>query len=236
MNSDFIKKMVNDRQIELNRYSIFVTALEHARQLSGFDKETRMENRLLLDINNNSILELGQSQIGLINYLLILDMLGSVFKKVASEAKEKKRNSITYVLEQFSILNDKRDRDAIKALRNCLAHNYSLLNIPEWKDESDIKYGKENIKTNAKLEANELHAFSICWKKQPSLIKYPDNANRLTKSNPLRENKHYTEICAERLRDLVEGIFQQIKEGVNNGSVGSDMSDEEIKSRFTYCH
>ncbi len=236
MNSEFIKKMVNNRQIDDNTYSILVTAWQDARQLSGFDKEMGKQNLLLLNMNGDSILELGQSFIGLINYLLILDMLGSIFKKTGSNGKgNPDSNNIFYVLGEFTGLIDK-DRCAIKALRNCLAHNYSLLSIPQWKDENHKKHGKNNIKTNAKLEANELHAFSICWTKQPSLIKYPDNADRLTRSNPFNKKEHFTEICAESLRDLVEDVFQQIKKGVNEDKVESYIGEDDIKSRFTYSH
>ena len=130
MNSEFIQKMMNSRQVGDKTYSILVTALEDARQLSGFDKETGKQNLLLLNINSDSILELGQ----------------------------------------------------------------------------------------------------------PSLIKYPADADRLTRGSPSGKGNHFTKICAESLRDFIENVFQQIKEGVNDGNVESYLSDAQVQSKFTYSH
>lgn len=150
MNSEFIKKIVNHHQVDENRYSVIVTALQDARLISGLYKQTAdFKRSLLLDIQGEYVMHTSIALLGLINYLIILDMLGSIFKKTNFRSKTPpNENSITYLLEQFAVADEvsEADRDTIKALRNCLAHNYSLLSIP----------------LDEKKDKNELHAFSIC--------------------------------------------------------------------------
>jgi len=76
---DFIKKFTNSLEIEPNRYSCLIIALTDARKITGRNIDTGNPKLNILESNNTFLNP--NSFIGIINYLLILDMIGKIFKK-----------------------------------------------------------------------------------------------------------------------------------------------------------
>ena len=118
----FIEAFVSEREIideGIKRESCLMIALENARVLNRCNKDGKS---LSIDICGklDGIIEF-EPFIGLVNYLLILDMIGVVFGKQRDVGKR-----IEEVLLEFGEVICEKERKAISCLRNCLAHNYGL--------------------------------------------------------------------------------------------------------------
>ncbi len=214
--TEFIKKFLTQREIEPKRNSCLVNALEDARFLSGRHPKTGI-NREIVWVNmnekemNEKVVYASNSFLGLIGYLILLDMIGSIF--VA------KKNTIYKTLEKFSTLNDK-ERDVVVALRNSLTHNYSLINIPFYKQEDETK----------------LHKFELIYLDTPFVISIPSELNKWKRKDFNNKNdESNTQIGVKKLIDEFEKVYSNLKEEYNNGNVSlsNGISVEELKSRFT---
>ena len=205
--SEFIKKFVTAYEIEKNRYSCLIKALKDARKLTARDSETGKPNNDLLE-NKGSFLE-PNSFIGIINYLLILDMIGEIFTNAGNTKK------ITMTLERYASLSQK-DRDTIAALRNSLAHNYGLV----------------NISTNGK----QAQKFQLIDSNDANFIEHP---SRMWMGYSDKSEDSRTKVCLGKLIDLVESVYKNLKEEVEadpfkNFALKGGI--EELKSRFTIRH
>jgi hypothetical protein len=210
---NFIKKFANSIEIETNRYSCLMIALQDARKITGRD---------IINGNiNNDILENGQSFlnpysfIGVVNYLLILELIGEIFR--LKKFTTNKKTNIYKTLKQFSTsLNDK-DIDTIIALRNSLAHNYGLINIPYYKKEYSTK----------------LHKFTLVNDNTTDLIKYPIQKWNLDYSD--KSDDTSTQISVIKLQDLIESVYKNLIIEIENDTVelALDEKTNELKARFT---
>lgn len=232
INDKYLLKFATTREIEPNRYSCLKIALDEARILNGRD-----ENGWFIE---NNVLENGKtflnqySFIGLINYLLILDLIGEVFKLKKSKSNLKNQPKIYKTLKQFSSLNDK-DIYTINALRNSLAHNYGLVNIP----------------TDKKYFNTSLHKFILLDSDDSELIKYPeiewktvvsedDKENPSTKINfKDKDEKSSTKVSPIKLQELVEEVYQNLLNELTNNNVELSKSIngiDELNARFTIIY
>jgi len=135
---DLIKKFVTVRFMENHRQSCLMMALENARILSGRDRKTGESRKApntgtvapdLLEslcFKNNKY-GTTDSFGGLIHYLILLDLIGEVLKP---KNKTCNKTNIYKALTFFSSINDD-EKWVIVALRNSLAHNYGLVNVPK---------------------------------------------------------------------------------------------------------
>jgi len=105
----------------LTYFSGFCGALKDARKMTGRNIETGAKD------NTNTFGHLG-SWLGTIGYLSLLDQIGGCFKRVNGPIIESNKSDIIKALKNFTDLND-REIDAIYALRNSFAHDYSLQNV-----------------------------------------------------------------------------------------------------------
>jgi len=210
---EFIWKFLNQAEIEKDRYSSFVLAIRDARSISGRDPESG-ENGLDILTNEKSFLS-PNSFIGLINYLLILEMIGKIFK-IKNGSKIKKNNSIYKALHQFYNL-DEKDINTIIALRNSLAHNYSLVNIPY-----------NEIENNDKR-----HKFILCYSSNVNIIEYPTKPWDGQFSNKLDSSS--TKIGIILLIELIEEIIRKVKYLYKNNLIELDLDNgiDELKTCFT---
>jgi len=114
-----IKDFVSKKNLGEYRESCLIIALQNARVLFRRDKE---ENAININICEklDNIIEF-EPFIGLVNYLLILDMIGVIFSE-----KKGVGERIEDVLKRFGDNLSKKDIIAIYILRNTLAHNYGL--------------------------------------------------------------------------------------------------------------
>jgi hypothetical protein len=238
MNIDnYLLKLATTREIEKDRYSCLKIALDDARIITG-----RNENGLFIE---NNVLENGKSFlnqhsfIGLVNYLLVLDLIGEVFilkplrlKELKLEKIKSDKMNIYKALKQFSSLIDK-DIYTINALRNSLAHNYGLINIP---DES-------------KYYESSLHKFNLLNLENSALIKYPETKWETVKSDnndkksPTKVNfkdkdeKSSTKVSPIKLQDLVEEVYQNLINELTNNNVELSISGiDELNARFTIIY
>ena len=208
---DFILKFATSYEIENNRYSCLMIALQDARKISGRDINSgKMQNNIL---KNHQCIFNPFSFIGVINYLLILELIGGIFKK---KSYSNNNNNIYNALCQFSSLSV-IDIYTIIALRNSLAHNYGLINIPKAKKEYSTK----------------LHKFILLNDISSNLIVYPKNKWNLDYSD--KSDETATQISIVNLQDLIENVYQKVIEEINNNSVELTLKGEveELKARFT---
>ena len=211
-NKDFIKKFVNSLKIEENRYSCLLIALQDARIITGRDiKNGNIKNEILESeqhfLNPHSF-------IGIINYLLVLELIGEIFKTKTFSTK--KKNNIYKALMQFHATINEKDIDTIIALRNSLAHNYGLINIPHNSKEDDTK----------------LHKFTLLNTPNTNLIEYPER--KWSKQYSDHSEETSTKISVIKLQNLVESTYNNLKTEINNDNATISLSGiDELKSRFT---
>jgi hypothetical protein len=209
-NSHFINLFVNNLEIKKNTYSCLSIAIRDARMITGRNLETgEMEFNIL---NTEKTFLNPYSFIGIINYLLILDMIGSIFS--LKNFKTEKESNIYKALKQFSKNINEKDIFTIIALRNSLAHNYSLANIPKSKKENDTK----------------LHHFVIKNSIDEVTIKHNNKWDGKYNS---KQDLNSTEIGAENIIALIEEVISNLKIEVEKDNVEINFSLDELKMRFT---
>jgi len=219
---DFINKFVKSYEIEDNRFSCLMIALTDARKITAhFDNHGKFEFNVL-ETNNTFLSPF--SFIGIINYLLFLEMIGEIFKlKTFNNTKtNKKTNNIYKALKQFGNNISEKDIWSIVALRNSLAHNYGLINIPF-----------ENIK-NIKKREMLTHKFILSNVDNTDLIIYPTN-NWKEKDFSDKNDNTSTRISIFKLIDFIESVYLNLKKAIefNQVELSLDGDLEELKARFT---
>jgi hypothetical protein len=195
-NNIFLKSFVNDYKISTNRYSCLFLAIRDARTISGRNLKTGQQENIILSSENTFMYP--NSFISVINYLLILDMIGEIFtlKILPKSFNKEKTNNIYKSLKQFSSLTD-QEIDVFIALRNSLAHNYSLINIPRSRDEYYAK----------------LHKFILSNESKAPLIKLPKSPwNGMFNNKTLKSS---TTIGVIKLFEIVESVYSNLKVKTN---------------------
>jgi hypothetical protein len=209
---EFLKKFISSFEIEKGRYSCLFIALTDARKITGRNLMSgKLENNFLC---NDQVALDPYSFIGLINYLLILDMLGNIFC-------EKKKNSVALIeiLKKYRTIKGKKLNDSeistIYALRNSLAHNYSLINIPK-----DKKY-----------ESQKFTIINNVLKDDLGIIL----PKKIWKSFSDKADESSTTIYYQNVCEIVEDILIQILKDVESGQLNNQLSYgiDELKARFT---
>jgi hypothetical protein len=212
---EVIKKFVSEKCMGEGRESCLMMALENARILCGRDKITGKK----IDTDIVRSCEFKQNTIctqtsfsGLIHYLLLLDLIGSVFIH--------KENNIARAIKHFYPEMDDREVYTIVALRNSLAHNYGLVNIP----------------TKEEYDENSLHKFTLDnFGELDTMIKLPEII--WDKKFPNKDEKMSTNIDVPKLIDFIEDIYKSFKEEVIDGKLKLKLIEiEELKARFTITH
>ncbi|WP_417600459.1 hypothetical protein [Owenweeksia hongkongensis] len=102
-------------------FSGFCGALKDARKMTGRNIYTGAKD------GTNHFGHLG-SWLGTIGYLSLLDQIGGCFRRLSGPEVEENKSGIVKALKHFSNLDDNQI-DAIYALRNSFAHDFSLQNV-----------------------------------------------------------------------------------------------------------
>lgn len=216
--NNYLKKFTRSIKIESHRYSCLMLALQDARKIAG--------RNILNGQITNDILENDQSFmnpysfVGVVNYLLILELIGEIFRLKTFSTN--KSNKIYKALKQFSASDmtmtslNERDIDTIIALRNSLAHNYGLINIPSEKEKK-----------------TKLHKFILLNNDNSELIKYPMQIWNEDFADKSEETS--TQISVIKLQDLVERVFLNLTTEIENDTVDLALEKglDELKARFT---
>ena len=180
------------------------------RLITGRDLYTGESKHFILQNSKGEHLK-PYSPIGILNYLIILEMLGNFFE---SDKESMHKRGITSALHHFSNLNEK-ERFTLDAFRNGLAHSYSLVNIPR----------------EPKNNENSRHIFAFTAFLEIPLIKYPVKNWNGEYINA--DENQWTWIQVNKLFDLIETIIKQISEGIEKNEIKLKIPLIELKSRYT---
>src|SRR5689334_2754493 len=119
---EFLNKFLDIQQpmeLQPTRFSTVALLLRGARKLSGRDLTSG--EYVMNELNQENFKDQTYHTyqfLGLINYLIFLEQIGSIFKFPST-----KTNGIHITLEKFSVLTPQQIF-AVRALRNSLAHNF----------------------------------------------------------------------------------------------------------------
>jgi hypothetical protein len=123
-----------------NRFSTITLLLRSARKLSGYNLQTGIyEKNEFNEQNFKDRTYLSLQYTGLLNYLILLEQIGSAFKPTYAD-KLRKTNCIYCSLKYYSDLDGKNILYII-SLRNSLAHRFSL--ATEFKNQIKFKLSTE---------------------------------------------------------------------------------------------
>lgn len=199
-----------------SRKSCLMLALQSARFHFGRDKNTGKGNisdfyyrqNRMTEIKENVQFNKNEDEVdlfsGLILYLIVLEQLGTIFIN-------ENKNSIKGILKLYAndLLNE--ERNAIKNLRNSLAHNHGLVACCS--------------------NGNPICKFVLSFKDKDKPVELPKY-----KWNHKYEDKsegNSIKINVLALINLIEEIIAKVIKEYTNGKLVSKLSKDELESRFT---
>lgn len=198
------------------RFSNIILLLKAARKHTGRNIESgiyEMNEINEVDINNGIYHSL--QYVGLINYLILLEQIGSIL--IPKDQSISTNNGIFCSLKYYSKLNDDLKISALVALRHSLTHKFGLATQIQSKD-------------NKKLQ----HRFALSIERNPEIVKLP-----LIPWNGIFKDKSdesHTIIFVKDFEDLVEDVFQTIKDKLNNNELELKIEIDELYSRYTMVY
>jgi hypothetical protein len=219
---DFKTKLldINQPMVEMPpRFSTIALLLKSGRKLFGCDLVSGEYKRNEINIENfanQTYLSLRLS--GLINYLIFLEQIGSIFKPKNQTKTFTQTNGIFCSLKYFSTLSDDDDRiKAIKSLRNSLTHKFGLATEKNPTDKPPRK-------------------FIISIERNSEIITLPNKDWDGTFSD--KSDNTSTTIFIIDLVILIESVYQKIVEANKADELEMVLSDgiEELKARFTITY
>lgn len=204
------------------RKSNFMMALKSARLHTGRNVDTgiasSMEEMEFNLLENKEILvkQLSYSELftGLTMYLILLEQIGSMFKRIGIAPPKGYNKGIRHSLCMFSTLTIEKNKDeidAINSLRNNLAHNFGLA--------SDDRF------------PNSGHKFTLSFSSDAPIVKLP--AEKWNCKYDDKSDESSTVIGVYAFCNEVEQIVGKLIEVYHAGNLEFSLSEEEIKSRFT---
>lgn len=208
---------------EEGRESNFQMALKSARLHTGRNVDTGVASSMTeMECNLRMKNEVQENQLcnselftGLTMYLILLEQIGSIFKRTDIEITEGDKEGIKYAMRMFSTLANEEIK-AINGLRNNLAHNFGLA--------SDSK-GKEGKFKNNKYK------FILSFSNDDPIIKL--STKKWDCRYDDKEDDSSTVIGVYAFCNEVENIIKKLTEVYHAGNLEFKLSEEEIKSRFT---
>lgn len=222
MTKEELMKFLLGKSTDNNRISCLVAALQAARFNTGRNIETgegnivEMKGDIFMKSLDYTISIDTIMMSGLINYLILLDLVGLLFKKKPSQKPTNITNGIKLALMNFSD-TDEKIIEAIKQLRNSLTHCYSLATALK-------KRKKEKEKDNYK--------FILIFKNASSPITLPKDSWYGDCSD--KSENTSTKVYVPNLCDLIEEIVKEICNLYEKDELEFRIDDlEEIKTRFT---
>ncbi|HEY5370510.1 MAG TPA: hypothetical protein VIJ75_16115 [Hanamia sp.] len=199
------------------RFSTIALLLRGGRKLFGCDLASGEYERNELNIENFENQTYHSFQFsGLINYLIFLEQVGSIFKPKNS-IRINKTNGIFCSLKYFSSLSDENKINSIKALRNSLTHKFGLATERNPKEKPPRK-------------------FLISIERDSEIVKLP-NKNWDGEFSDKSDNTSTTIFIID-LIILIERVYQKIVEANKADKLEIVLNDgmEELKARFTIVY
>jgi hypothetical protein len=188
-------------------FSGFIAALRDARK---FTKRNQNNAQKLTD---DSCGDHG-SWLGAIGYLSLLDQIGKCFKPVGT-ATINNENAISKALKYFTPIPHAQV-DAIYALRNAFAHDYSLYNINP---------GRPSY----------THNFTVVKSPDLPLVRLPQT--RWDGNIANRSHDNLTVVNLEVLGDTVEQVCARLLQLANDGNLEVTLpgGSDELIQRYSFC-
>ena len=149
---------------------------------------------------------------GLAMYLIAIDCIGCLFENSTITPKIENNNSIIRALKSFSSLDDERI-EAVKDLRNTLAHNFGLA--------TESKGGAKKT----------MHKFTLSFSDKAEAIKLPKKDWDGDYDD--KKQRRSTIIGVSSFCDLTESIIANVYSCYESGSLKLRIDENEAKSRFT---
>lgn len=213
-----IRTILGLKQVK-NRKSCLLMAIRSARYLTGRDVITgkalgigEMEyNVLKKDEVQTHQLYNEHFFTGIAMYLIALDCIGCLFENTTIKPVDD-NNSIVRALESFSALKNK-EIEAVKDLRNTLAHNYGLA--------TESKGGAKKTK----------HKFTLSFSDKAEAIKLPKKDWDGDFGN--KKQSCSTIIGVSAFCNLAESIIANVYDSYEKGLLKLRVSEEQVKARFT---
>ncbi|NCT75066.1 MAG: hypothetical protein GXC78_11080 [Chitinophagaceae bacterium] len=193
--------------LSITYFSGFVAALRDARK---FTKRNQDNGQKLTD---DSCGDHG-SWLGAIGYLSLLDQIGKCFKP-RTIATINNENSISKALKYFATHIPDAEVDAIYALRNAFAHDYSLYNI----NANRISY---------------THHFTVIQSPVHPLITLPQTQWDGNIAN--RTQNNLTVVNLEALGDTVEQVCSRLLQLTSNNDLEVTLAggSDELIQRYSF--
>jgi hypothetical protein len=217
---EFISKLLDISQPMTNspvRFSSIALLLKGARILFGCNIYTgKYEMLEFSDENFNSGTYHSFQFTGLINYLIFLEQIGSIFRP-KNLPNYSKSNGISDALTHFSTFRDKSKLTGIVSLRNSLAHKFGLATERYPKTKPPRKFTL-SIERNVEIISNP----PTEW-----------NGDFSDKS----ENTSTTVFIID-LVELIEDVYSKIKDEHENGNLELNLQDgmKELTARYTIIY
>lgn len=222
LSEKIITDLINIKQEQLNfkeKTSTIVLALKGARFLSGRNPYNAKENiSAVMDIDMN-FLKMYDSlkNSGLINYLIFLEQIGSVFKiKDYDEEIEKELQGVRGIERALKLFLDNfedKKIDSICNLRNSLVHRFGL---------STKRYKSEK--------------FILSEEKSDIVVKLPQQKYKMEEIYSNKEEVMMTTIYVNNLIDKIEEVFSNIVLHFSNNNLDLSVEKDEVLSRFFIEH
>ena len=215
-----IRTILGLKQVK-NRKSCLLMAIRSARYLTGRDVVTgkalgigEMEYNVLKK-DDVQMYQLYYEHFfsGIAMYLIAIDCIGCLFDN--TEIMSKENNGIGRALENFSLL-DKDKIEAIKDLRNTLAHNYGL--------------ATENTLPNGRPKKHK-HKFTLSFSDKKEAIRTPKRDWDGDYNNKKQSN--FTIIGIPSFCDTIESIIANVYKCFESGLLKLRIDENEAKTRFT---
>lgn len=216
--SEFITKLLDIKQpmeYQPNRYSTITLLLIGARKLFGCNLETgKYEKQELNETNFTDGTYHSFQFSGLINYLIFLEQIGSIFRPKNPISALTKSNGIYCALKYFSELSCDTKIGAIVSLRNSLAHKFGLATEKNPKSKPPRK-------------------FILSSERNQDVVNLP-----IKDWDGVFSDKSDTTSTTIYIIDLVneiEKVYKQLKEENSKNNLEILLKDElcELKARYT---
>ncbi len=188
-------------------FSGFCGALKDARKMTGRNIKTGKKDC------TNRFGHLG-SWLGTLGYLSLLDQLGTCFKRKNGPVLDANKSGIIKALKNFTNFQD-WEIDSIYALRNSLAHDYSLQNINNRRIEYTQHFQLDNSESGVLVKK--------------ATIQWNGNLNERSK-----ENQTYINLRA--LGTMVENLLVHLRTLLEKDKLLISLpgGKEELLARYSF--
>jgi hypothetical protein len=190
--------------------SCFSAVLREARHLAGRDLES---GTFLADVPDETRAEWA----ALLMYLILLEQLGEVLRRRGTRAP-RDENTLMRALQLWSPKVKKSHADALRALRNALAHDFGLTSRDRSKKRHHRKFA---LSTTGGLVALPTHRWNGEYgKKDDKKIGLKKNRGGAVRVN------------VRAVGDLVESVVETVR--ANEGDLRLNLHPDEVSVRFGF--